>query len=310
MQIWPPKRIKDSGSRLHSKLKEDIMQTGMEKNLFGNHPVSLTATKSHVPLAIASDPLRRIAVSGGTENSNANASDSIKDPTLTSAAVEERNLVEGYSPMTGIGSSKLSATDIVEIDGPSLVGNQFISDHEPNFMKCTSPSGPGATTRKGAYHVDNQSSETQYYADDEDGTRKKYTRRESLGLLRSGDGCFSVKSLTSKLSSTGSANFPCKQIWNPVSPSKSNFLVWTMVLNKCLSKISLERKGLQLLSLLCGLCRLFPESTGHLSIHCPISSRVWEHFLTAAGICWVMPRSVKDLFSWKSACLKERGHLV
>ncbi|XP_010272385.1 PREDICTED: zinc finger protein-like 1 homolog isoform X2 [Nelumbo nucifera] len=175
--IWPPKRIKDSGSRLHSKLKEDIMQTGMEKNLFGNHPVSLTATKSHVPLAIASDPLRRIAVSGGTENSNANASDSIKDPTLTSAAVEERNLVEGYSPMTGIGSSKLSATDIVEIDGPSLVGNQFISDHEPNFMKCTSPSGPGATTRKGAYHVDNQSSETQYYADDEDGTRKKYTRR-------------------------------------------------------------------------------------------------------------------------------------
>lgn len=26
MQIWPPKSVKDSGSRLHTKLKEAIMQ--------------------------------------------------------------------------------------------------------------------------------------------------------------------------------------------------------------------------------------------------------------------------------------------
>jgi hypothetical protein len=26
VQIWPPKSVKDSGSRLHSKLKEAIMQ--------------------------------------------------------------------------------------------------------------------------------------------------------------------------------------------------------------------------------------------------------------------------------------------
>lgn len=26
LQIWPPKSVKDSGSRLHSKLKEAIMQ--------------------------------------------------------------------------------------------------------------------------------------------------------------------------------------------------------------------------------------------------------------------------------------------
>lgn len=41
--IWPPKSVKDSGSRLHSQLKEAIMQTGMEKNVFGNNPVSLPA---------------------------------------------------------------------------------------------------------------------------------------------------------------------------------------------------------------------------------------------------------------------------
>lgn len=39
---------------------------------------------------------------------------------------------------------------------------------------------PGATTRKGTYHVDRQNSEISYYADDEDGTHKKYTRRGKL----------------------------------------------------------------------------------------------------------------------------------
>ncbi|KAM5546982.1 hypothetical protein ABKV19_001486 [Rosa sericea] len=48
-KIWPPKNVKDSASRLHSKLKEAIMQTGLEKNLFGNHPVSLSSTESHSP---------------------------------------------------------------------------------------------------------------------------------------------------------------------------------------------------------------------------------------------------------------------
>ncbi|KAI7738079.1 hypothetical protein M8C21_010291 [Ambrosia artemisiifolia] len=41
--IWPPKSVKDSGSRLHSQLKEAIVQTGIEKNVFGNNPVSLAA---------------------------------------------------------------------------------------------------------------------------------------------------------------------------------------------------------------------------------------------------------------------------
>ncbi|EXB80043.1 Zinc finger protein-like 1-like protein [Morus notabilis] len=97
--IWPPKNVKDSGSRLHTKLKEVIMQTGLEKNLFGNHPVSLPVPESrNPPPAFASDPLI----------------------------------------------------------------------------------GAGATTRKGAFHVERQNSEISYYADDEEGNRKKYTKRGSL----------------------------------------------------------------------------------------------------------------------------------
>ncbi|XP_048232044.1 zinc finger protein-like 1 homolog [Ricinus communis] len=143
--IWPPKSVKDSGSCLHSKLKEAIMQTGLEKNLFGNHPVSLPAP----PPAFASDPLVSISSS----------------PSLRK---DEISIVEEYSSATGAGLPKLSVTDIVEIESPSSAGN---------YLKSSSPVGPGATTRKGGIHVDRQNSEVSYYADDEDGNRKKYSRR-------------------------------------------------------------------------------------------------------------------------------------
>ncbi|XP_054776684.1 uncharacterized protein LOC129285147 [Prosopis cineraria] len=145
--IWPPKSIKDSGSRLHSKLKEAIVQTGLEKSLFGNHPVSLPVTESRSPPpAFASDPL--------INKENNEISDS----------------VEGYSPPVGT-RPKLSVSDIVEIDSPNSAGN---------LIKTSSPALPGATTRKSSLHADRQNSEISYYADDEDGDHKKYTRRGSF----------------------------------------------------------------------------------------------------------------------------------
>lgn len=78
------------------------MQTGLEKNLFGNHPVSLLATESRTPPAFSSDPLIHVSAAGGS----------------TSLLGKD----------AGADSS-----DIVEIDSPS-------SNH-PNFTKSASPSG-------------------------------------------------------------------------------------------------------------------------------------------------------------------------
>lgn len=47
---------------------------------------------------------------------------------------------------------------------------------------CGDAKQPRATTRKGAPPVERQYSEISYYADDEDGNRKKYTRRGELFL--------------------------------------------------------------------------------------------------------------------------------
>ncbi|KAL7227406.1 hypothetical protein ACSBR1_022282 [Camellia fascicularis] len=104
--IWPPKSIKDSGSQLHSKLKEAIMQSGLEKNLFGNHPVSLPATESRVPPpAFSSDPLMHVSTTGGSSST--------------------------------VGKD---TNDIVEIDGPSSV-NPSLSNQHSNFTKSASPVG-------------------------------------------------------------------------------------------------------------------------------------------------------------------------
>lgn len=86
----------------------------------------------------------------------------------------EANMTEGFSNGAGAGSS---THDIVEIDGSSQASSLSVN-HEANYVKAGSPSmQAGATTRKAGVHVERQNSEISYFADDEDGNRKKYSRR-------------------------------------------------------------------------------------------------------------------------------------
>lgn len=96
------------------------MQTGLEKNLFGNHPVLLPTTESRgPPPAFASDPL--ITVSNGGGENNASSS--------PSAAKDEIIMTEGHSAV-GARPSKLLVTDIVEVEGSSSPGN-FVKNSTP-----------------------------------------------------------------------------------------------------------------------------------------------------------------------------------
>ncbi|KAH6823641.1 RING/U-box superfamily protein [Perilla frutescens var. hirtella] len=151
--IWPPKSVKDSGSRLHSKLKEAIVQTGLEKNVFGNHPVPLQGVESRSPPpAFASEPL------------------------IHASGTRDREYIGGKDAASTERPANLG---ILEIDGYGS-GTSSLPNPEPDFMKSASPTGPGATTRKSAMQVDRQNSEVPYYADDEDANRKKYSRRGSF----------------------------------------------------------------------------------------------------------------------------------
>lgn len=167
--IWPPKHVKDTGSCLHTKLKEAIIQSGLEKNIFGNYLVSLPPAEARAtPLAFASDPLINIHVAEDREKSSVISFDSVKEKVANSSS-------------GGSGSLKHPETDIVELEGRSSIGNQFMSDHDPNFLSNKNSRTPGAATRKGSHQVDRQNSEISYYADDEDGTHRKYNRRGPFG---------------------------------------------------------------------------------------------------------------------------------
>ncbi|CAN6855265.1 unnamed protein product [Brassica oleracea var. botrytis] len=149
--IWPPKMVKDAGSRLHAQLREAILLTGLEKNLFGNHPVSRSTESRSPPPAFASDALINVSSSSHT--------------------LEGKNLPDGYSVAGNGEYSKSAVSEIVEIDVPASAGN---------YMKTSSPGFAAAAARKGVPAVDRQNSETLYYADDEDGNKKKYSRRGPL----------------------------------------------------------------------------------------------------------------------------------
>lgn len=95
-----------------------VVQTGLEKNLFGNHPVSLPVPESRTtPPAFASDPLVGASSAEGRETNGSSTSAGGKN---------------GINMTQGAGPSKLSVSDITEIEGPSSAGN---------FMKSSSPVG-------------------------------------------------------------------------------------------------------------------------------------------------------------------------
>jgi hypothetical protein len=52
----------------------------------------------------------------------------------------------------------------------------------------------------------------------------------------------------------------------------------------------------------CWLCEMEGESVDHLLLHCAATRDLWNAFFAQFGLCWVMPRSVKEaLASWWTA---------
>lgn len=87
------------------------MQTGLEKNIFGNHIVTLPPQEFHdPPNAFSSDPLVRLSITDDIGKNRSNSSDSIRDPSQPSSSTTKS--------LVGVASSVLSESDIVEIEGP------------------------------------------------------------------------------------------------------------------------------------------------------------------------------------------------
>lgn len=111
-----------------------MLQTGLEKNVFGNHFVTIPKVDTRTP-AFASDPLKRLSGSRDRESNGANIG-SARDASLPST------LHSGVYSSAGVGSGTHIHVEpeIVEIEGPSPLITQF-PEQESNFIRSPSPHG-------------------------------------------------------------------------------------------------------------------------------------------------------------------------
>lgn len=101
-------RVSESVLLTSDILTHLLLQTGLEKNVFGNHPVPVQGAESRTPPpAFASEPL-------------VHASDTV-----------DKNAVSTARPAN---------LDILEVDGYGS-GTSSLPNHEPDFLKNTSPTG-------------------------------------------------------------------------------------------------------------------------------------------------------------------------
>lgn len=119
----------------------NFLQSGLEKNVFGNHAVSPPALEHRVPPpAFTSDPLVRTSVAEEKDNGGATSVYSDKDsrPTISSPATNDKYLDEVYHSIVGVGSSKVTESEIVEVDGHNDLEHQLMKDQEPHCIKTVS----------------------------------------------------------------------------------------------------------------------------------------------------------------------------
>jgi hypothetical protein len=125
--------------------------------------------------------------------------------------------------------------------------------------------------------------------------------RDKLWWMPSRKGVFEVKTFYRALSPHGAVSFPWKSVWKSKAPPRVAFFVWTAMHNKILTLDNIGRRGLVVVNR-CWLCESDVESVDHLLLHCAVARDLWITFFARFGLCWVMPRSVKELLaSWWTA---------
>jgi hypothetical protein len=151
------------------------------KNLLGDDLITGQSLEPRLtPAAFASDPPVSLVATHSQGSASANLPSAIakeidasSDSTLTAFNMS-------YTSGTRSGTSTVSSSDIVGLDGSVSVSLQPALTIDPHFTQSQNTAGPGATTRKGSYRGDKYSPTFSPHEDDDDESKRKYTRRGSF----------------------------------------------------------------------------------------------------------------------------------
>ncbi|GKE21948.1 RNA-directed DNA polymerase, eukaryota, reverse transcriptase zinc-binding domain protein [Tanacetum coccineum] len=119
--------------------------------------------------------------------------------------------------------------------------------------------------------------------------------RWSLG----GDGDFKVKDLSSLieekiLHSDGGGH---ETLWNKLVPNKVNIFVWRALRGRLPVRVELDRRGVDLDSVLCPCCNNIVETCAHSLITCDLAMSVWDKIYMWWKVGIVNAFSIDELFS-------------
>ena len=64
--------------------------------------------------------------------------------------------------------------------------------------------------------------------------------------------------------------------WNRFVPIKVNVFAWRLGLNKTPTRANLDKRGIDIHSLLCPVYDLVAESVGHLFFFCQMAREIWK----------------------------------
>nr|GFC74883.1 hypothetical protein [Tanacetum cinerariifolium] len=109
---------------------------------------------------------------------------------------------------------------------------------------------------------------------------------------------FSVASIRSYLDLRILDSSPQATRWNRIMPIKVNDFLWKMALNKLPTRVNLDRKGIDVHSVLCPVCLEDVETVNHLFFSCELASKLWALLANWRAIDIPFCANLADWFSW------------
>ncbi|GJR39359.1 reverse transcriptase domain, reverse transcriptase zinc-binding domain protein [Tanacetum coccineum] len=117
-------------------------------------------------------------------------------------------------------------------------------------------------------------------------------------LTQDEDGNFKVKDLAFMVDDVclSVGNTTQETLWNKLAPKKVNVFVWRVLHGRILVRVELDKRGIDLDSLLCPCCDDSVESCDHSLVTCNMAKSVWDKIFEWWKIGPVNVFSANDLF--------------
>ncbi|PWA48977.1 hypothetical protein CTI12_AA486280 [Artemisia annua] len=113
--------------------------------------------------------------------------------------------------------------------------------------------------------------------------------------------CFTVSSARSIIDEHILPSSNMQTRWSSLAPIKVNVLAWRLAINKLATKVNLYNRGLDVPSILCGVCDYGIESTDHLFFGCSLA----VDLMVEVGRWWSLDiPTIGSFLGWQYYVLK------